>query len=317
VNTLITFAAGFNIGVTAGVETTVCNPGWITKINQMDLVIVPSEFVKNTFLNTGKVKTLIHVIPESFPDCFLEEQPKITTLGEKLDGLKTNFNFLVVGMLTGNNPENDRKNIQYMMKWFSEAFRGVSEDVGLVIKTSAARQTHLDRTMVQNVLHKTLIENKLVDPSFVCPKFYLLHGDMTDEEMKILYSHKKIKALLNCSKGEGFGLPVLEAACLGLPVIATNWSGYLDFLNKGKFIKLDYKLQDLHQSRLDGQIFVQGAKWAQPVEEDVKTKLVKFYNKPEIPQQWATELKKTIQTDYSFESIKRNYDEILLPVILA
>ena len=305
------FAAGYNVGVTAGVETTVSNPGWITKINQMDLVIVPSEFTKQTFLDTGKVTTPIHVIGESYPDLFcLSTEP--TKLKEKLDNLETEFNFLAVGLLTGNNPENDRKNIQYLMKWFSETFKGITSKVGLVVKTSAGRLTHLDRTMVFNVLNKTLIENKLVEPGVVGPKFYFLHGDLTDQEMKDLYTHQKIKGLINCSKGEGFGLPVLEAAVCGLPVLATNWSGYLDFLNKGKFIKFDYKLDSIHPSRIDREIFVEGAKWANPVDEDVKKKLLKFYEKPEIPQQWAKDLQKILQAEYSSKTIKQIYDKTLL-----
>lgn len=306
------FAAGYNVGVTAGVETTTCNPSWITKINQMDLVIVPSDFTKQTFLDTGKVTTPIHVIGESYPDCFDIGTSK-TKLSEKLnDTLETDFNFLAVGLLTGNNPENDRKNIQYLLKWFSETFKGITSKVGLIVKTSAGRLTHLDRTMVHNVLNKTLIENKLVEPGVVGPKFYFLHGDLTDIEMKDLYSHYKVKGLINCSKGEGFGLPVLEAAALGLPVLATNWSGYLDFLNKGKFIKFDYKLDGIHPSRIDGEIFVEGAKWANPIDEDVKKKLVKFYNQPEIPQQWAKELQKTIQSEYSSKSVLKLYDNLLL-----
>ena len=54
--------------------------------------------------------------------------------------------------------------------------------------------------------------------------------DFLEEEMTYLYNHPKIKALISMSHGEGFGLPMFEAAYNGLPVIATDWGGQCDFL---------------------------------------------------------------------------------------
>jgi len=49
--------------------------------------------------------------------------------------------------------------------------------------------------------------------------------------MQSLYNNPRIKALVNLSHGEGFGLPMFDAACHGLPVIAPSWSGHCDFLH--------------------------------------------------------------------------------------
>lgn len=294
------FLGNFNVGVTAGVETDKCNPAWIECINRMDMVVVPSEFTKQTFLNTGEVTVPLIVIPEAFPEAFASEPTKLDL------GLKTKFNFLIVGQLTGNNTENDRKNLPYTIKWFADTFADCP-DVGVVIKTNSGAQTQLDKRNVTGIFSKLVGE--ISKPNG--PTFYLLHGHMTDEEMHGLYTHPDIKALATFTHGEGYGLPILEAAACGLPVIATNWSGHLEFLKHGRFIGVDSKVETIPASRVDNQIFVPEAKWANPIESDVKHRLKKFYNGTSIPKQWATELATKVKEHYSFEAIARIYSETL------
>jgi glycosyltransferase involved in cell wall biosynthesis len=139
----------------------------------------------------------------------------------------------------------------------------------------------------------------------------MLHGEMKAEEMASLYRHPSVKALVTFTRGEGWGLPILEAAASDLPVIATNWSGHLDFLSKGRFIPVDYILSEIPASRVDNTIFVKGAKWAQPVEADAKKKLQKFRDKPSIPQKWATDSGPVIRETFSQSAINQLYTEAL------
>ena len=303
-------AGKYNIGMTAGIETDRCQPAWIDCINKMNLVIVPSEFTKACFVNTAnltgkKLITDILVAPESFPDAILEE-----TLPELPLKLTTDFNLLVFGQLTGNNPENDRKNIFYTFKWLSEVFAG-NPDIGIIFKTNAGRLTKLDRAVVRNLFQRLLAETN-VNP--VGPKFYLLHGDMEEKEIASLYRHPKVKGFVTLTHGEGFGLPILEAAASGLPVIATDWSAHTEFLNQGRFIKLATTVAPIHDSRVDN-LFVKDAKWAYPNEMDVKMRLTKFYMNPVMPKQWAMELKEKIQKNYSYSAISKHYDNIFERVL--
>lgn len=295
----------FNIGITAGVETDRCNPAWIDAVNQMNLVIVPSEFVKKTFLTSGNVTTDIVVVPESFIDEVGTQDSCSIDLN-----LDTKFNFLVFGQITGNNPENDRKNLAYTIKWMAEVFAN-TPDVGVIIKSNLARNTKIDRAATTNMFTKLVEEVKVG----VGPRFYLLHGNMKNQEVVGLYKHPKVKALLTLTHGEGYGLPILEAAACGLPVIAPDWSGHMEFLKHGKFLKLEHKLAPIHESRVDNQIFVQEAQWAYVNELDAKKKVMKFYEAPLIPKQWAMELKEKILGLYSFESISNRYSEILAPIL--
>lgn len=308
------FAAGFNIGVTAGVETDICNKEWISAINRMQLVVVPSEFTRQTFLNTGKVTTPIIVIPESFPDVFLNEPNHSNDFFEFLNKkIETDFNFLVVGQLTGNNPDNDRKGIFYAMKYFAEAFAG-NPKVGFVVKTSTFRQTILDKKITAERFTKTLIENNLQTPNG--PKFYLVHGDLSNEEMQTLYTHPKMKAFLSLTRGEGYGIPFLEAGVSGLPIIATNYSAYTEFLTNKKWVPINCKLENIHSSRVDNQIFVPNAKWAIVDEMDAKRKIQKFFENPSLPKQWAKEMSINLKQKYSFKSLEIVYNHLLLPLML-
>lgn len=293
--------AKINIGITAGVETDKCNPLWIDCINRMNAIIVPSKHVAQTFKNTDAVTVPMHVVPEAFHDACASPQN-----GYPIE-LSTDFNFLIVGQLTGNNQSNDRKNTFSAIKWLCESFKD-DPSVGIVVKINMGRNSCMDRQMTTNLMKQLMSE---VHSSSSTPRIHLLHGDMTDDEIAALYYHPKIKALVTATRGEGFGLPILEAAASGLPVIATGWSGHLDYMRMGKFVELEYDMREVHPSRVDGTIFMQGTRWAEVREQSFKQKVTKFRNSPFIPKQWALELREKLLRSHSFEAISKQYDRAL------
>ena len=295
----------FNVGVTAGVEADACNPAWVECVNKMNLVVVLSEFTRKSLINSGLVTTPILVVPCSFPDVFLTEEPS------KLDlELETSFNFLVFGQITGTRPEDDRKNIPYTLKWLMEEFEN-DKDVGIILKTNSGRFSKVDKYQC-NIFSESLLQtiNKAANP-----KFYLLHGEMSDKELVGLYTHPKIKALVTLTHGEGFGLPILEAAVCALPVIATDWSAHTEFLGLGRHIKIEAPLVTIPETRADNQIWMSGTKWANPNEQDFKKQARKFYKASHMPKQWAIDLKKKIDEKYCFASISKQYSTIFENII--
>lgn len=295
----------YNVGITAGVESDRCNPQWLKCIDKMNRVIVPSKHVEKCFRNTGTVSTRIDVIPESFIDSVLKSTRDLPIL----QNFSTDFNFLLFGQITGNNPFNDRKNTFFTLKWLCDTFKD-DENVGVILKTNAGRNAKYDRVLVKNMINNVLRECR----SGIFPKVHIIHGDMNDDEVAALYRHPQIKALVAATRGEGFGLPILEAAASGLPVIATDWSGHLDFLKRDLFTELDCYIEDVHQTRIDN-IFVKGAKWAQPSERDFAIKLRSFKAQYEQKALNAQQLMTVIKDTHNHAAIAKLYDETLGDVL--
>ena len=293
-----------NIGMSAFVETDVCNKKWVDACNKMNAVIVPSAFTRDVLLRSAystPLTTSVEVVAESYPEVS-DSDVRIPQLD-----LTTDFNFLIVSQLTSNDADQDRKNIVNTIKWISQELAD-DASVGIIVKTNSGRSTTIDRAITKNALRTSLegIKSNV--------RIYMLHGDMAEHEMMGLYRHPKIKALVSLTRGEGFGLPLLEAASAGLPVIATGWSAHTEFLGK-KYIPVAHDLTPIPQSRVDGRIFVAGARWANPIEADFKKRLRKFRSSPDVPREWAAELVETIQKRYSWEAVSASYDRVLLPLL--
>lgn len=299
--------ARYNIGMTAGVETDKCNPLWIGACRSMDMIVVPTEHVKRTFINSGGSDLNIHVIHEAYFD-ELDKEPQTQPFV-----FDTSFNYLLVGQLTSSNPAADRKNIMNTIQHICEV-HSRDEDVGIIVKMNCGRGTLIDRQESRDKMIALL--RKVRKDAF--PKVHLVHGEMTNDEMNALYKHPSVKAFVTLTRGEGFGLPILEAAVAGVPVIATDWSGHLDFLNMGKFIKVGYTLEQIPQERIDTMkekdrnIWMEGSRWATPSVNNFKDALKTFRRSHDIPKGWAVELSKKLKETHSFVATARLYDTLLL-----
>jgi len=294
--------ANFNIGVTAGVETDKCSKEWATTHREkMNLLIVPSSHTKMTILGsgTGKEKTPIVVIPEFFFDELAQE------VDDQPFEFSTSKNLLTIGMFTADDPSQDRKNFANTVKWFCQEFDG--EDVGLIVKASKGRETTIDRELVRKTLKQIVETSGCKNP----PKVYMLHGTMTRNEMNALYRHPTVKGFISSTRGEGFGLPMLESAIAGLPIVCTNWSSVIEFLSGPSFLGVNFDLQSIPQSRIDGNIFVQGAKWANPRESSFKKKIRKLIDENDQLTSDAKVLSKILIDSHNKEAIFKKYDETL------
>ena len=218
--------APVNIGYTAGIETTKIAPVWIEKSMSMNKIVVTSSHSKNTLINTsyplinpetkesvGSASVTAPVTVVGYPVKQTKKKPV------KLD-LETDFNFLMVSQW------GPRKNTKNTIEWFLEKFKD-NPNVGLIVKGFLKNNSTIDKMRSEDSL-------RLLTGTDVKCKVYLLHGDMSDEEMIGLYSHQKVKALISLSHGEGFGLPLFEAAYTGLPIVTTNWSGQCEDQKEGR-----------------------------------------------------------------------------------
>jgi glycosyltransferase involved in cell wall biosynthesis len=295
--------AKFNVGVTAGVETDKVSSIWVDSVMKMDKVIVPSKFSKEGFVKAGVPSEKIDVVPESFNE-WLERGKSPRDID--LTGISTKFNFLTFGQMTGNNPETDRKNLLYTVKWFCEEFKG-NKDVGLIVKSNLGTNCIYHKIQLKQMFEALLREVRQGE----FPSVYLLNGEIDQEECATLYRHPKVNCMLSFTRGEGYGLPLVDAAAAGLPVIATEWSGHLDFLNLGKFSRVPYDLVEVSEKLHDEKIFVKGARWAMPREADAKKKMRKMVESHHTPREWASELSTKVQDNLNQKRVESIYEEIL------
>lgn len=254
----------FNIGVTAGIETTIAPKDWVDGCNRMDLIIATSTFSKDVLLqtvynetekNTGKLITQ-HKINKQIEVLFEGVDTSIyNNVYNNIDiDIKEDFAYLFVGHWLKGDTGQDRKDVGMLIRCFADAFKGVEDRPGLVLKTSSATFSIKERESFRKKIEGLVkdIENP--------PSIYLLFGDLTNEEMNNLYNHPKIKSMVTITKGEGFGRPLLEFTMTGKPVIASNWSGHKDFLPMDKAIMIGGKLTEVHDSAVDTFI-LKDSKW--------------------------------------------------------
>tara|TARA_Y100001937_G_scaffold122272_1_gene182359 strand:+ start:749 stop:2074 length:1326 start_codon:yes stop_codon:yes gene_type:complete len=261
----------YNIGVTAGLECTAVPPSWLEGMNRMDMNIVPSKFVKNTFENvkfdiqddkTGQLKgTLannkkIEVLFEGADTNIYKKTKEFSkSLVDEMKKVEETFNFLYVGHWLQGKLGEDRKDTGMLIKVFLETFKDKKKRPGLILKTSGAGFSVLDR---EDILDKIKKIKSQTDGDL--PNIYLMHGDFTDEEMNQLYNHPKVKAHINITHGEGFGRPLLEASLTEKPVIASNWSGHVDFLSSNAVL-LGGALGNVPKKAFPKDMRVDGAQW--------------------------------------------------------
>jgi len=256
----------YNIGMTAGIETTLCRGEWIEGCNRMNIIVGSSEHTIQVLKNSKfqqkdnqtqqviqnvELSTKTEVLFEGFDENVYKKTNEILDLPE----IKESFCFLFVGHWMEGAFGHDRKNVSLLVKSFLETFKNKQHQPALIMKTSGGVVSYMDKEKILKKINeiKKTVKGKL-------PKIYLVHGDLLQEEINELYNHPKVKCMVSITKGEGFGRPLLEFTQTKKPIIATGWSGHIDFLKPDMSILLPGTLGDIHPS-VKNDWFVEGAKW--------------------------------------------------------
>ena len=312
----------FNIGITAGIETTLCPPEWVEGLNRMDMNIVPANFVKETIERSifdkkdEKTNQLIEKIQVNKPLEVLFEGADLNVykktnefskdLVTQMEGIDEDFCFLFVGHWLQGGMGKDRKDVGHMVKTFLESFRDTKNKPALVMKTSGATPCVIDR---EDMLRQIRDIKKSIKGDL--PNVYLLHGDFRDDEINGLYNHPKIKAHLSFTHGEGFGRPLLEASLSEKPVIAPNWGGQVDFLSSENSIALPTSLVEVPKEGVPKGMLVQGAQWSQvnyQYASNVLKEVYKNYSKYTLKGKKQSIMNRT---KFSLDAMTIKFEEIL------
>ena len=312
----------YNIGITAGLEMTICPPTWLEGMNRMDLNIVPSNFVRDTMIGLNfdvtdkdtkqkkgelKVNKPVEVLFEGTDtNIFKKTKDFSKELVDEMKNVEENFNFLYVGHWLQGNLGKDRKDTGMMLKVFLETFKNQKQKPGLIMKTSGAGFSILDR---EDILSKIETVKETVKGDL--PNVYLLHGDFTDEEMNELYNQPKVKAHVNLTHGEGFGRPLLEASISEKPIIASDWSGHTDFLFKDLAIMLKGSMSAVEKGSVPDDFLIEGSQWFTVNYRDASSAMKSVYKSYKQYTINAKKLGIVNKSKFSLNAMTRKFGKIL------
>jgi glycosyltransferase involved in cell wall biosynthesis len=281
----------YNIGITAGIETTVADYTWIEGCNRMNLVLVSSKHSKDVLtqytyelkdnktghVNVLKCNTTVEVLFEGVDTTkYFPTTDKLNSdVLEVLNNMPESFAFLIVGHWLQGDFGQDRKNMGGTIKAFLEAFKDKPSPPALVIKTQSATASITDKS---NMLVKIREAISKVSAKTL-PNIYLLHGELTDQDINTLYNHPKIKAMTTLFKGEGFGRPLLEFAAVNKPIISSFWSGPVDFLDPEFTYFIGGKLELVHKSATSSKIILENSSWFTANESEAIKSYKEVYTK--------------------------------------
>ena len=313
----------YNIGVTAGIETTLCHPSWIDGINRMDLTLVSSVHAKKVFEATqaeernpdGQIVRKIQIqkpVEVLFEGVDLNTYFEInnddlpeTDLITSLDNIDENFAFLFVGHWLQGEFGQDRKNVGQTIKVFLETFKNKHNAPALILKTAVHNGSIMDHTEVLNKINniKSTVKAKKL------PNIYLIHGELEEEDMNHLYNHPKVKAMVNFTKGEGFGRPLLEFSVFKKPIIASGWSGHVDFLNREFVSLIEGRLQQIHPSAVVENILVKESSWFEADFVSASQKMVDVWTNYKKYEANAKRQTHYAKSNFSFEKMVETLKE--------
>jgi len=308
----------YNIGITAGVETTIAPQEFIQASNQMDLIITPSEFTKETLSKTSytqvdkKTNQEVGKIQLDKPVEVLFEGVDLNVYNSKsefsiLEKVDTDFNFLFVGHWLGGELGHDRKDVGMMIKTFCTVFKSLpkNKQPGLILKTSHAGFSVGEREdLATRILELT---KEFGDK---CPSVHLVWGDLSESELNSLYNDDKVKAMLMFTKGEGYGRPLGEFATTGKPIVVSNWSGYKDFLPEENTVYLDGELKAVHESA-QNKFLLKESKWFYVDYSKAAAKIYDVYNNYTTYLKKSAGLKTNIQNNFSLDKMTSKLGTIL------
>jgi GT2 family glycosyltransferase len=209
---------------------------WVLQANAMDEVWVPSHFNQDTFEQSG-VRVPIHVMPLGVnPDYF---NPHIRSFR-----VSPRYTFLSVFEW------GERKGPEVLLRAYHRAFTA-NDDVLLLLK-------------IRNVDPGVNIGQEIRDLGFSGgpPIAILYNQDVPPHQLGSLY--RSADCFVLPSRGEGWGLPMVEAMACGIPTIATDWSAQTEFMNEENAYPL--RVEKLIPARAKCPYY-EGLRWAQPDEE--------------------------------------------------
>ncbi len=252
---------------------------WVGPMSRLlDEVWVPSHFVRDGYLQGGVPADRVHVVPNAVGEVFLREDrpPYPLATGKR-------FKFLFVGGTI------DRKGIDVLLKAYTQTF-SAGDDVCLVVKDMGVGTFYQGQTM------EARIAALAQQPG--APAVEYLGGELTEEQMAGLYG--ACDCLVAPYRGEGFGLPILEAMACGVPVIVTGYGAALDYCRDEWAYLIPARPRPLPDARIGVLETVDRPHLAEPDGDALRLLLRHVVEHPEEARAMAERARRHVRSRYTW-----------------
>ena len=177
----------------------------------------------------------------------------------------------------------------------------------LIIKTSGTNFSVTDRYEMANKLN--LIKKEVGGDEL--PNVYLLHGELSPVEMNGLMNHEKVKVHVSFTHGEGYGHPLLLSTLSGKPLLSSNWSGHLDFLNPKYASFFEGSVKQIHPESANDWLIKESG-WFYVAYGLAEEKMKKYYHSFEKSfTEKAEQLRLENMENFSLEAMDKKLWSIL------
>jgi hypothetical protein len=312
----------YNIGCTAGIESTLCASDWIEGLNRMDMNWVSSNHSKEVFNNSKfekrdkntnqpigiiKLEKPVHVV---FEGVNLDIYKHLPSKEVKLDlsSIEESFAYLFVGHWMEGDLGHDRKNVGLLVKYFFDTFKNKKIKPALILKTGTGRNSYISRETILERIAKLKKAHTLKTDSL--PNIYVLNGSLSDSDMNELYNHPKVKAMVSLTKGEGYGRPLAEFCTSKKPIISSGWSGHTDFISKEFTKVIPGGLEKVHASAANKWLTPESQWFQCNTKETIKALYDVYTNYKKYTDGGKRQAYK-IKNEFSYKEMAKLVDKIL------
>jgi hypothetical protein len=247
----------------------------------MDEIWVPSSFNVETFRDSG-VHRPIRVMPLGVD---------IDYFHPTIAGHRPSDRFVFLSVFEWG----ERKAPEVLLRAFTEEFS--EQDDVLLLLSVFNRDPSVD-------VRREIDKMGLPDGA---PRVVLLNAEFAGYQMGSLY--RSADCFVLPSRGEGWGMPVLEAMACGLPTITTNWSGPADFVDETVGYPLATRPLVMAEARCP---YYEGFRWADPDPDHLRTLMREVYSHPERARAKGLAAASRVVENYSWDHVALRVKERLL-----
>ena len=271
-------------------ESTSQPQGFLDNLKNYDMLWVGSEAQRGWSISDGIPEEFVKVVPEGVdPEIYKPHDTECPGFSSaEIDNRKT-FVFVHVGQWQ------HRKSTKEIIESFLKAFPAETmQNVRLELSVD---------TLFPSDTYKST-EERLAAYGFNDPRISVIHFEERSEYVRRLQS---AHCFVSCSRSEGWGLPIIEAAAVGVPTIVADWGGSTEYATD----LINVRIKELKKPEgIYGNWDVPGL-WAEPDYDDLVFKMVDVYENYSFHKEKALKAGEVIRTKFSWKTAAEKAYKVL------